>query len=68
MQDVTESEYWTEQRAAAVLGLAAITLKVWRRNGKPVAAPYKFGKRVMYRAADVRAYAESRRTAKAGGR
>jgi predicted site-specific integrase-resolvase len=61
MTVVTESEYWTEADAARFLGLAAITLKVWRRKGKAVAAAYKFGKRVMYRAADVKAYAESHR-------
>jgi predicted site-specific integrase-resolvase len=61
MTVITESEYWTEQVAAHYLGLAAITLKVWRRKGKAVATAYKFGKRVMYRAADIKTYAEGRR-------
>ena len=60
MSDLTESEYWTEARAAAFLGLAQITLKVWRRKGKAVAPVYKFGKRVMYCAADIKAYAAGR--------
>lgn len=64
MTVVTESEYLTEQLAAHYLGLAAITLKIWRGKGKPVAAPYKFGKRIMYRRADVEAYAEQRRQEK----
>ena len=65
MTVVTESEYLTEQLAAHYLGLAAITLKIWRRKGKPVGTPYKFGKRVMYRRSDVEAYAERQRQAAA---
>ena len=64
MTVVTESEYWTEQRAAHYLGLAAITLKTWRlQKRKPIAAPYKFGRRIMYRRTDVEAYAAARTTA-----
>ena len=61
MADLTDSEFWTEQRAAAYLGLAAITLKIWRSKGKPFAPYYRFGKRIMYRAADVRSQADGQR-------
>lgn len=61
MADLSESEYWREQDAARYLGLAAITLKVWRSKGKPIAPVYRFGRRVMYAAADVKAYADAQR-------
>lgn len=57
----TESAYWGERDTARFLGLAPITLKVWRRKGKPSLPFYRFGSRVMYRADEVRAWDEAQR-------
>ena len=61
MKQQTESEYWTESYTAGYLGLARITAQTRRLRGKDWPPSYKFGKRVMYRASEVRAWAESKR-------
>lgn len=59
----TEPEYWTEQHTAQWLGLAVITLKARRQRGQAFLPAYRFGKRVMYRASEVRAWADAQRIA-----
>ena len=47
--------------AAALLGLKATTLSNWREDGSEDLAFSKFGRSVLYRHADVIAYADRRR-------
>ena len=54
------SEFLTEREAAAQMGVAAVTLRLWRGRG---AGPthYRFGRLVRYRPRDVDEWIEDRR-------
>jgi hypothetical protein len=57
-------EYWTEPFTAHWLGLARITAQTRRLSGKDWPPAYRFGRRVMYRASEVKAWAEAKRIVK----
>ena len=54
------SEFVTEREAAARMGVAAVTLRLWRGRGVGP-AHYRFGRLVRYRPSDVDEWIEDRR-------
>jgi len=48
----------SSKQAAEMLGLAAVTLAVWRYRGTPNIPYIKLGAKVMYRPEDIQAFIE----------
>ena len=61
------SEFVTEPEAAEQMGVAAVTLRLWRGRGVGP-THYRFGRLVKYKPADVAAWIEARRRESDPGR